>query len=53
MRLQKQRNEEFTDTQKAIRNRDFRLAFMFGFDTKAYRAQNVGEEGAIGAYVIR
>lgn len=38
--------QEFTDTQKAIRNRDFRLAFMFGFDTKAYRAQNVGEEGA-------
>lgn len=35
-----------TDTQKAIRNRDFRLAVLFGFDTRSYRAQNVGEEGA-------
>lgn len=35
-----------TDTQKAIRNRDFRLAVLFGFDTRSYRAQNVGDEGA-------
>lgn len=34
------------DTQKAIRNRNFRLAMLFGFDKTAYNAQNVGEEGA-------
>ena len=37
---------EKADTQAAIRNRDFRLAILFGFDTRSYRAQNVGDEGA-------
>ena len=37
---------EKADTQAAIRNCDFRLAILFGFDTRSYRAQNVGDEGA-------
>ncbi|WP_207942161.1 oligopeptide transport system substrate-binding protein [Enterococcus sp. DIV2402] len=39
-------DKEKEDTQKAIRNRNFRLAMLFGFDKTAYNAQNVGEEGA-------
>lgn len=39
-------DKQFEDTQKAIRNRDFRLAMLFGFDKASYNAQNVGEEGA-------
>lgn len=42
----KKTDAEKTDTQKAILNRDFRLAVLFGFDPVSYRAQNVGEEGA-------
>lgn len=34
------------DTQKAIMNVNFRKAFQFAFDKKAYRAQNVGDAGA-------
>lgn len=33
-------------THKAILNRDFRLAVLFGFDKKSYNAQTVGDEGA-------
>lgn len=32
-----------TDTQKALLNRNFRLAFLHGFDRVSYRAQNVGD----------
>ncbi|MHC5269175.1 peptide ABC transporter substrate-binding protein [Enterococcus sp. LJL98] len=39
-------DKQKADTQAAIRNRDFRLAVLFGFDTRSYRAQNVGDEGA-------
>lgn len=34
------------DTKKAIMNLNFRKAFQFAFDKKAYRAQNVGDAGA-------
>lgn len=37
-------DEEKDSTQKAILNRNFRLAFEFAFDRAAYNAQSVGEE---------
>lgn len=37
---------EKDSTKKAIENRDFRLALLFGFDKTSYNAQNVGKEGA-------
>ncbi|HCD3385826.1 TPA: peptide ABC transporter substrate-binding protein [Enterococcus faecium] len=40
---------EKEDTQKAILDRNFRLAILFGFDKKSYNAQSVGEEGATKA----
>ena len=39
-------DKEKEDTQKAILDRNFRLAILFGFDKKSYNAQSVGEEGA-------
>lgn len=42
-------DKEKEDTQKAILDRDFRLAILFGFDKKSYNAQSVGEEGATKA----
>ncbi|EGP5122309.1 peptide ABC transporter substrate-binding protein [Enterococcus faecium] len=42
-------DKEKEDTQKAILDRNFRLAILFGFDKKSYNAQSVGEEGATKA----
>ena len=42
-------DKEKKDTQKAILDRNFRLAILFGFDKKSYNAQSVGEEGATKA----
>lgn len=42
-------DREKEDTQKAILDRNFRLAILFGFDKKSYNAQSVGEEGATKA----
>ena len=42
-------DKEKEDTQKAILDRNFRLAVLFGFDKKSYNAQSVGEEGATKA----
>lgn len=39
-------DKEKEDTQKAILDRNFHLAILFGFDKKSYNAQSVGEEGA-------
>lgn len=39
-------DKEKEDTQKAILDRNLRLAILFGFDKKSYNAQSVGEEGA-------
>ncbi len=39
-------DKEKEDTKKAILDRNFRLAILFGFDKKSYNAQSVGEEGA-------
>lgn len=43
----KKTDAEKTSTQKAILNRNFRLAIEFGFDKKSYNAQKVGEDGAV------
>ncbi|HFX3747820.1 TPA: peptide ABC transporter substrate-binding protein [Enterococcus faecium] len=42
-------DKEKEETQKAILDRNFRLAILFGFDKKSYNAQSVGEEGATKA----
>ncbi len=42
-------DKEKEDTQKAILDRNFRLAILFGFDKKSYNTQSVGEEGATKA----
>ncbi len=42
-------DKEKEDTQKAILDRNFRLAILFGFDKKSYNAQSIGEEGATKA----
>ncbi|HAP9946324.1 TPA: peptide ABC transporter substrate-binding protein [Enterococcus faecium] len=42
-------DKEKEDTQKAILDRNFRLAILFGLDKKSYNAQSVGEEGATKA----
>ncbi|EME8264372.1 peptide ABC transporter substrate-binding protein [Enterococcus faecium] len=42
-------DKEKEDTQKAILDRNFRLAILFGFDKKSYNAQSVGEKGATKA----
>lgn len=42
-------DKEKEDTQKAILDRNFRLAILLGFDKKSYNAQSVGEEGATKA----
>ncbi len=42
-------DKEKEDTQKAILDRNFRLAILFGFDKKSYNAQSAGEEGATKA----
>lgn len=42
----KETDAQKESTKKAILNRDFRLAILFGFDKRSYNAQNVGDEGA-------
>lgn len=44
----KKNDKQKEDTRKAILNRDFRQAFLFGFNRKAYMAQQVGDEYANG-----
>ena len=44
----KETDKQKEDTQKAILNKNFRQAILFGFDRKAYMAQQVGDEFAAG-----
>ena len=40
-------HEQQADTQKAILNKDFRLAFQYAFDRPAYQAQSVGDDNKL------